>query len=257
MEPELADVGPSIVRFKVRLRPGERLSRLQNVAEDIGRELALQTTPLIANVPSSIYVGVDLPRSVAEMVPLLPLLRDLPHRSPGELPIVVGKTPDGTNVVEDLSDFPHLLVAGATNSGKSVFLRSLVLCLLGRHRPEELRLLIVDPKRTDFRFFNGVSPYLIKGTVITDQKEARDVLLDLVHREMPRRQEVMAGRAVAIKDFNQLYPEEALPPIVAVIEGVMNFSPYAIASGHGYSKTIPQRCFGPGVGVRRPIPRAR
>ncbi len=218
VDPELADVGPSIVRFKIRLKSGERLNRLQNVAEDIGRELALENTPIIANVPGSVYVGIDLPRSKPEMVPLLPLLDRLDAPAPGELPVILGQTPDGETLIEDLSDFPHLLVAGATNSGKSVFLRSLVLCLLKQHRPQDLRLLIVDPKRTDFTFFNRVSPYLMEGEVVTDQQKARDVLLDLVHNEMPRRQEVMAGRAFAIKDFNSSYPDEALPPIVAVID---------------------------------------
>jgi hypothetical protein len=217
IETEKADIGPSIVRFKVRLKPGEKLSRLQNINEDLARELALGSVPLIANVPGSYYVGIDLPRAESEIIYLSPLLDNLSRPSPGALPIIIGQTPEGQTVIEDLSEFPHLLVAGATNSGKSVFLRNLVLCLLVQYSPTSIRLLIVDPKRTDFSFFNGL-PYLIDNKVIADQEEARDRLLDLVRSEMPRRQKIMAGRSLRVKDFNSRYPDEALPPIVAIID---------------------------------------
>jgi hypothetical protein len=213
----LADVGPSIIRFKLRLRPGEQLSKIQRFASDLARELSLTSTPIIDNVLGTNYVGIDLPRPKPQTVYLLPLLDKLNHSLLGELPVIIGQTPDGQTVIEDLSEFPHLLVAGATNSGKSVFLRSLVLCLLDQYMPKDLRLLIVDPKRTDFSFFNDL-PYLIGGKVITDQEVARDMLLSLVRSEMPRRQQLMAGRSLRIKEFNQRFPEEALPPIIAIID---------------------------------------
>lgn len=213
----VADIGPSVVRFKVRLRPGEQLSKLQRIAPDLARELALTSVPLIDNVPATNYVGVDLPRPQPETVSLLPLLATLPTPSPGELPIIVGCTPDGQTIIEDMSEFPHMLVAGATNSGKSVFLRSLLLCLMARYAPADVRFLIIDPKRTDFSFFNGL-PYLVGGSSITDPAEARDQLLELVRTEMPRRQHILAGRSLKVKDFNQRYPDEALPPIVAMID---------------------------------------
>ena len=217
IDPTLADVGPSIVRFKLRLRPGEQLNKVQRIASDLARELSLTSTPIIDNVSGTNYVGIDLPRPKPETVYLLPLLANLTHSQLGELPLIIGQTPDGKTIIEDLSEFPHLLVAGATNSGKSVFLRSLVLCLLEQYAPKDLRLLIVDPKRTDFSFFNDL-PYLIGEKVITDQVEARDMLLTLVHGEMPRRQQLMAGKSLRIKEFNQRYPSEALPPIVAIID---------------------------------------
>lgn len=213
----VADIGPSIVRFKVRLRPGEQLSKLQRIAPDLARELALTSVPLIDNVPATNYVGIDLPRPQPETVPLLPLLATLPSPAPGALPIIVGRTPDGQTIIEDMAEFPHLLVAGATNSGKSVFLRSLLLCLMARYAPADVRFLIIDPKRTDFSFFNGL-PYLVGGSSITDPAEARDQLLELVRTEMPRRQHILAGRSLKVKDFNQRYPAEALPPIVAMID---------------------------------------
>jgi DNA segregation ATPase FtsK/SpoIIIE-like protein len=213
----VADIGPSVVRFKIRLRPGEQLSKLQRVAPDLARELALTSVPLIDNVPATNYVGIDLPRPQPETVPLLPLLETLPTPAPGELPIIIGRTPDGQTIIEDMSEFPHALVAGATNSGKSVFLRSLLLCLMARYGPADIRFLIIDPKRTDFSFFNGL-PHVISGNAITDPAEARDRLLELVRTEMPRRQDILAGRSLKVKDFNQRYPAEALPPIVAMID---------------------------------------
>lgn len=218
IDPGAADVGPSIIRFKIRLRAGERVARLQSVAEDVGRELALHSVPLIGNVYGTSYVSIDLPRPSSETVQLLPLLADLPELTPGDLPVVLGETPDGRVIVEDLSEFPHLLVGGATNSGKSVFLRSLLLCLMARHRSDEIALLVVDPKRTDFSFFDVVPSYLLGGKVITDGEEARDALLSLVREEMPRRQRVMTGRSLRVKDFNRRYPREALKPVVAVID---------------------------------------
>lgn len=217
VDPNDADIGPSIIRFKLRLRPGEQLSRVQKIAEDMARELRSRVVPFIDNILGTNYVGIDLPRAESEIVPLIPYLAALAHPKSGELPIILGKTPNGQVLIEDLSEFPHLLVAGATNSGKSVFLRSLVLCLITQYLPSELKFLIVDPKRTDFSFFNNL-PHLIGGKVITEKEEACDLLLELVHNEMPRRQRIMAGRSLRVKEFNIRFPNEALPLIVAIID---------------------------------------
>jgi len=217
IDPDLADVGPSIVRFKLRLSGSESVKKLQSAAIDLARDLALIRTPFVDNVLGTNYVGIDLPRDKPETVALLPLLRNLGRPGPGELPIIMGKTPDGKLHIEDLAEFPHLLVAGATNSGKSVFLRSILLGLLTQYSPGQVELLIVDPKQTDFSFFDDI-PYLRGGKVFTNAEEARDALLELVRTEMPRRQKIMRGRSLKLKDFNRRYPEEALPPIVAMID---------------------------------------
>ncbi|HMP39192.1 MAG TPA: DNA translocase FtsK [Roseiflexaceae bacterium] len=217
IDSESADVGPSIVRFKLRLRPTESLRRVQSVAEDLARDLALASTPFIDNVLRSQFVGVDIPREHTQTIALRPLLSALVPPSPAELPIILGVTPDGNLLVEDLSEFPHLLVAGATNSGKSVFLRGLLLSLMTQYNPGALELLIIDPKRTDFTFFDG-SPFLRAGKVIIEPNEARDALLELVRSEMIRRQNLMSNRSMKVKVFNNRYPEEALAPIIAVID---------------------------------------
>jgi hypothetical protein len=217
INPADADVGPSIVRFKLRLSGNETVKKLQAAAVDLARDLALIRTPFIDNVLGSNFVGVDLPRERPEIVDLLPLLRSLGRPAPGVLPIIIGKTPDGRLHIEDLADFPHVLVAGATGSGKSVFLRSVLLSLMTQYPPGQIELLIVDPKQTDFSFFD-TAPHLRGGKVFTDAAEARDALLELVRSEMPRRQQLMRGRSMKLKDFNQRYPDEALPPIVAMID---------------------------------------
>src|SRR5262249_11222398 len=204
IDPALADVGPSVVRFKLRLRPNESPRKIQGVADDLARDLALASTPIIDNVLRTNFVGVDIPRERAQMVELRPLLEGLGTPGPAELPIVIGVTPDGALVVEDLSEFPHLLVAGATNSGKSVFLRSMLLSLMTQYPAGKLELLIVDPKRTDFTFFGSV-PYLRGSKVIIERNEARDALLELVRGEMPRRQNLIANRSTKVKLFNQRY----------------------------------------------------
>lgn len=214
---EDADVGATIVRFKVKLHPGQELGKLQRQAENLARDLASSSVPFIDNVLGTPFVGIDIARETPIAIPMMPWLHTLPKAQPGALPIILGQTPDGRGIEEDLSEFPHLLVAGATNSGKSVFLRNLVLCLIANYGPNDLQLLIVDPKQTDFSFFDPL-PHLISGKIITNPEEARDRLLALVKEEMPRRQQAMRGRSLKIKDFNARFPSEALPPIVAIID---------------------------------------
>ncbi|PDW02508.1 DNA translocase FtsK [Candidatus Viridilinea mediisalina] len=219
IDPAQADIGPSVIRFKFRLSGSESLKKLQAAAVDLARDLALIRAPFIDNVAGTNFVGVDLPRSEPELVPLQPLLSELPTPGPGpgELPIIIGKTPDGRLQIEDLATFPHLLVAGATNSGKSVFLRSILLGLMAQYQPGGVELLIVDPKQTDFSFFEGLA-YLRGGQVFTNAQAASEALLELVRSEMPRRQQLMRGRSMKLKEFNERFPAEALPPIVAMID---------------------------------------
>ncbi|GGJ36258.1 DNA translocase FtsK [Deinococcus roseus] len=219
VNPKDADVGAAIVRFKVRLRPGEDLGKLQRQASNLQREMALPSVPLIDNVPSTHFIGIDIPRAEKDTIPFLPHLQSLSAGQPGTLPVVLGQRPDGQMVMADLATFPHLLVAGVTRSGKSVFLRNLLVCLISKNPPEHLQLLIIDPKRTDFAMFGGL-PHLLDGhRVITDPREARERLLTLIREEMPRRQDIIGEAEVFdIQEYNRLNPEKALPMLVAVID---------------------------------------
>ncbi|GAB4533308.1 MAG: hypothetical protein Fur0018_22520 [Anaerolineales bacterium] len=160
IEADEADIGPSVVRFKVRLRPGEKLNRLQAIAADLQRELALTAVPLVDNVLGTTFVGIDLPRPKPETLILTGALEELPPAAVGNLPFLVGKTPAGETVIADLATLPHLLVAGSTGSGKTIFLYTLITSLLHQFDADALSLLLIDPKQTDFVYFEGL-PHLL------------------------------------------------------------------------------------------------
>jgi hypothetical protein len=218
INPDEADIGPGVVRFKVRLRPGEKLSRLQAIAADLQRELALTAPPLIDNVRGTNFVGIDLPRPQPEILPLLPALDELPPALVGRLPFLVGKTPAGRTVIADLADLPHLLIAGSTGSGKTIFLYTLLVSLLHRHDPQALSLLLIDPKQTDFVYFEGL-PHLLGGQVVIEAKAAIGWLDQLTTETLETRsQQLRAARCRDIHDYNSRHPEAPLAPLVVVID---------------------------------------
>jgi hypothetical protein len=218
INPDEADIGSSVVRFKVRLRPGEKLSRLQAIAADLQRELALTSHPLIDNVRGTTFVGIDLPHPQPETLPLIPALDTLPPASVGRLPFLVGKTTAGQIITADLADLPHLLVAGSTGSGKTIFLYSLLLSLIHRHGPESLTLLLIDPKQTDFVYFEEL-PHLLGGQVVIDAKAAIDQLNQLTAGTLAvRSQQLRTARCRDIHDYNAQNPETLLAPLVVIID---------------------------------------
>lgn len=218
IQPDEADVGPGVVRFKVRLRPGEKLGRLQAIAADLQRELALMAPPLIDNVRGTNFVGIDLPRPQPEILSLLPALTELPPAPVGRLPFLVGKTPAGRTVIADLADLPHLLVAGSTGSGKTIFLYSLLVSLIHNHGPQALSLLLIDPKQTDFVYFEGL-PHLFGGQVIIEAETAIGWLDQLTTETLEARsQQLRAARCRDIHDYNGRHPDTPLAPIVVVID---------------------------------------
>ncbi|MGQ9547976.1 MAG: DNA translocase FtsK [Roseiflexus sp.] len=218
INPEEASVGPSVVRFKVRLRPGEKLNRLQAIAADLQRELSLTAPPLIDNVRGTNFVGVDLPHPQPETLPLIPALDELPPASVGRLPFLVGKTTAGQVVTADLADLPHLLVAGSTGSGKTIFLYSLLLSLIHLRGPESLTLLLIDPKQTDFVYFDGLPHLLGKQTVI-EAKAAINWLSQLTTETLEARsQQLRAAYCRDIHDYNAQHPTTPLAPLVVIID---------------------------------------
>jgi DNA segregation ATPase FtsK/SpoIIIE-like protein len=180
--------------------------------------LALAAVPLIDNVPGTRYVGIDLPRPKRAILDLRPALSHLPVASVGSLPFLVGQTPDGRVIHRDLAELPHLLVAGTTGSGKTIFLYTLLVSLLHRTSTEALSVLIVDPKQTDFIFFQGL-PHLYARQVLTDPEEAIAQLRQLTGPELQSRTERLnAARVVKLSDYNARYPASPLHPIVVVID---------------------------------------
>jgi len=218
LEAENAQIGPSVIRFRVRLKPGAKVATLRSRAEDIGRELACRTTPFIDNIAGEHYVGIDLERPRRQTVALLPAIEELPVPSGLALPVAGGVTPDGTHVQLDLVQLPHLLVAGSTMSGKTVFLHAVVLSLIGKLPPERLELLIVDPKATDFVHYNGL-PYLRGNRVFTEAEDAIEQLRSLTGDELRTRTATLQkARCPNLSEYNTANPTSALKPIVVVID---------------------------------------
>lgn len=217
--PELAQVGPSIVRFRTRTLGRLSITEVERRARDLGREIAASGEVSIGDEPG--YVTVDVPRSERVAVPLPAVLGSLdaaPAR-PGALNFVAGMAPSGAVEVADLSRLPHLLVAGATGSGKSVFLRGLLVELLRARTPEQLSLLIIDPKRLDFAAF-ARAPHLRGNAIISDPDEALEVLQHTLEAELARRQPILeeAGVSSAAEYYESGGRLEDLPQLVILVD---------------------------------------
>ena len=222
VDPDLADIGPSLIRYRVRLRPGEAVAKLRRITEELQRELALEKEPMAGNLPGTQFAYVDIPRPTPRVVPLQPVL-DRILQSPElarEVPpysFPAGVTPEGHLVWLDVTALPHMLVAGETGAGKSVFLRALIGGLAALNSPDRLRLVLVDPKRTDFPFFSRL-PHLHGGEVIYDPEEAVAVLEELVAGEMVARTALIEGDYLSLQSYNKDHPNHPIPPIVVVID---------------------------------------
>lgn len=225
VDPNLADVGPSIVRYKVRLKVGERVSTLQNRARDLMRELAAEKEPIIDNLPNTQFVYIDLPRPERQPALFRPLIENPSVRPEGSgLYCPVGVTPDGRVEWLDLTELPHMLVAGSTGSGKTMFLYSLIVGLVRLYDVGEVELLLVDPKETDFVFFGRILN-LRGGHVICDPREAVGALNHLLVNELEHRTAVLKeAYARDVKSYNQRYPDKKIAPIVVVIDEFADLS---------------------------------
>jgi len=212
-------IGARFVRYWVRLQPpAGRLSDLQKYASDIARELGTMSVPLIDNIPGEHFVGVDLPRAEPETIHLVNALDQLPQEQPYELMVAIGQNVAGEMIMRDLSRLPHMLVAGHTGGGKSVFLASLIASLIWRHSAETLRLILVDPKLMDFPVFEPL-PHLHEGQVIYEPSAAIDVLRWLIEEESDRRARLMRETGNRkIESYYRHYPKESLPRIVVIID---------------------------------------
>jgi hypothetical protein len=218
LDPHKAQVGPSVIRYRVRLRAGSPVSKLRSRAEDIGRELAAKTTPFIDNIAGENFVGIDLERPRRQFMPLQVAIDELDGPAGLQLPIAVGVTPGAEHVNLDIVQLPHLLVAGSTGSGKTVFLHAVLLSLISKLPPSRLELLIIDPKATDFVLYNGL-PYLRGGRVITEAEDAIAELERLTNEELRERTRTLQqARVPNISEFNASNSLTPLKPIVVVID---------------------------------------
>lgn len=221
IDPDDIDVGPNVVRFKIRLAPGETQSSLEQRTKDIAREMAFKKEPIIQRLPGTEYVAVDVPRENNVIVPLRNY-RDQYNSSDQiqteSLPFLAGVTPDGDVYHSDLSEAPHMLVGGATGSGKTVFLYSLIMNFIKQKGENNIEFALVDPKETDFVFFDAL-PNLATGDVITDSDDAAELFEWLVEEEIPRRKQLLRKSVCRdIGEYNEQKPDNQMKPIVVIID---------------------------------------
>jgi len=215
------EVGPNLVRYKVELASGQKQGPLESRSEDIAREMALEREPYVHRLPGTKYVAVDVPRKETDIVPIQGYLSDLPDRGDltlSELPFIAGIEPAGNSYIASLDKAPHMLVGGTTGSGKTVFLYSILTCLLKTFDPGELRLAIVDPKLTNFMFCNHL-PNLEHNQVITESEDAAALFEWITEEEIPRRTKVLGeSGSIDIEDHNERSDDPLLPLVVIIDE---------------------------------------
>lgn len=179
--------GPTVTLFKIDLPSGVRVSRVSNLNDDIALALAAPGVRIFAPVPGTNYVGIEVPNKVRETVLLGDVLKDA---GSGPLQIAIGKDVEGESIVSDLATMPHLLIGGTTGSGKSVAINGMIMSILMRATPSEVRMIMIDPKRVEFTPYNGI-PHLYVP-VVTESREAASALSWAV-AEMERRLKVFSG----------------------------------------------------------------
>ncbi|OZG73654.1 cell division protein FtsK [Hahella sp. CCB-MM4] len=186
--------GPVITRFEIQPAPGVKVSRISNLAKDLARSLAVLSVRVVEVIPGKSVVGIEIPNENREMVRLREVLSSSEYdNSHSPLSLGLGNDIAGNPVVENLAKMPHLLVAGTTGSGKSVGVNAMLLSMLYKATPEELRLIMIDPKMLELSIYDGI-PHLLTP-VVTDMKEAANALRWCVG-EMERRYRLMAALGV-------------------------------------------------------------
>ena len=209
--------GPSITRYELKPERGVKISRIASLADDLALALAATSVRIEAPIPGKSAVGIEIPNLTVSVVAIREILDAVPNR--GQVPplwMALGKDITGRPVIGDLCKMPHLLVAGATGSGKSVCLNMIIASLLVTATPDQVQMLMIDPKRVELTVFNGI-PHLIKD-VIADPRLAAGALFEMT-KEMESRYERFAKASVRkIEEYNAKYPQERLPYVVIVID---------------------------------------
>ena len=229
--------GPVVTRFEIQPAPGTKASKITNIAQDIARSLSVSSVRVVEVIEGKSYVGIEIPNTNRKMVRLTEILSSKAFKSsPSNLSLALGHDISGNPIVVDLAKMPHLLVAGTTGSGKSVGLNAMLLSLLFKSDPEDVRLILVDPKMLELAVYDGI-PHLLTP-VITDMTDASNGLRWCV-AEMDRRYKLMSMMGVRnLASFNKKIQEadksgkqilnplnedeeeflEVLPSIVVVVD---------------------------------------
>ncbi|NHB58810.1 DNA translocase FtsK [Acinetobacter shaoyimingii] len=201
-----AQPGPVVTRFELDLAPGVKASKVTNISRDLARSMSMASVRVVEVIPGKPYIGIEVPNSSREMVRLIELLETPAYRDPNALlSMAMGKDISGNPVLADLAKAPHMLVAGTTGSGKSVAVNAMLLSMLLKYTPEQLRLIMIDPKQLELANYNDI-PHLLTP-VVTDMKDAVSALNWCVN-EMERRYKLMSLLKVRkLTDFNRKVEE--------------------------------------------------
>ena len=210
-------MGPVITRYELQPAPGVKLSRIENLSNNIALNLSANGVRIEAPIPGRAAVGIEIPNDEREIVTLGDIVDSADKK--GELPLVFGKDISGEIVVSDLTTMPHLLIAGATGSGKSVCVNSLIMSMISQKSPEQVRLLMIDPKMVELKIYNGI-PHLLTE-VVTDPRDAAKALRWVIF-EMENRYRLLDENFVRnISGYNRKMTEP-LPYIVIIVDEFAN-----------------------------------
>ena len=211
--------GPAVTRFELQPAPGVKVSRITSLSDDIALNLAAMSVRIEAPIPGKAAVGVEIPNDKVEMVRLRDVLESGEARKhPSRIAVGLGKDNSGRYIVADIAKMPHVLIAGQTGSGKSVCINAIIASILFRASPEEVKLILIDPKVVELSVYNNI-PHLV-CPVVTDPKKAASAL-DWAVAEMTKRYKMFAERGVRdIKGYNKSLKEgeKLMPQMVIIID---------------------------------------
>ncbi|MFH1732835.1 MAG: DNA translocase FtsK [Planctomycetota bacterium] len=258
--------GPAVTRYEMALAAGIKVNKIVGLSDDIAMAVKASSVRVVAPIPGKSTVGVEVPNPIKEIVQMIEVMTCDEYQTQKDkfiLPILLGKDASGTPILSDLVRMPHLLIAGATGSGKSVCLSSIILTIMMHHRPENVRLILVDPKMVDLGMFERI-PHLLTP-VVTDMKRAPYVL-EWATKQMDERYDMLARVGVRhITQYNKLgedgirerlgdeYDEEEVPPhmpyIVIVVDELADMMMVAAKEVEIYITRLAQKSRAVGIHI--------
>lgn len=209
-------IGPKVTRYTLKPAEGIKLARITALNQDLSLALAAHPIRIEAPIPGKSLVGIEVPNKSAAIVRLGSLMTFPEFTNSGPLGFILGRDVSGEPIVADIGKMPHLLIAGATGSGKSVAIQTLLISLLYKNSPEQLRLILIDPKRVELTMYNNI-PHLITP-VITEGKKSMGVFKWAIKEMEQRYERLQAAGARDIKSYNKSNPNDALPYILIVVD---------------------------------------
>lgn len=212
------NIGPKVTRYTLKPAEGVKLSRITALSQDLALSLAAHPIRIEAPIPGKSLVGIEIPNKVAAMVRLGSLIGYPDFQKSGPISFALGRDVTGEPIFGNIATMPHLMIAGATGSGKSVVLQSLITSLLYKNSPDDLRMVMIDPKRVELSIYEGI-PHLV-GPVITENKKALSVFRWAVSEMDNRYNQLLKAGCRDIKSYNSKTEDDKLPYIVIIVDEV-------------------------------------